>query len=60
MVKIYQKLPKLQNFSDTQILREIKVGESRVLKSTYWKALNFDFYEILYFLEVDICQIYKF
>ena len=44
---------------DTQILREIKVGESRVLKSTHWEALNFDFYEILHFLEVDIYLIYK-
>ena len=37
---------KLHNFSITQILREIKIGKSRVLKSailTHWKALNFDF-----------------
>ena len=54
MVKIYQKLPKLQNFSDTQILREIKVGESRCLKFTIFthlEALNFDFYEFLHLLE---------
>ena len=43
---------KLQNFSVTQILREIKVGKSRVSKSailTHLEALNFDLYEFLHF-----------
>ena len=53
---------KIQNFSATQILREIKVGESRVSKLAilaYLEAQNFDFYEFLYFLTTKIYQINK-
>ena len=39
---------KLQNFSVTQILREIKVGESRGSKSANLEALNIDFNEFLH------------
>ena len=45
-----------------QILREIKVGESRVSKSailTHLESLNFDSYEILHFLKAEIDQINK-
>ena len=41
-----------QSFSVTQILREIKVGESEVSKLSFYiylEALNFDFYEFLHF-----------
>ena len=54
---------KLQNFSVTQILREIKVGWSRVWKYailTLLEAENYDFYEILQCLKVEIYQLYKF
>ena len=50
---------KLQEFSVTQILREIKVGESRGPKSailTYLEALNSTFYEFLHFLKAEIDQ----
>ena len=53
---------KLQDFSVTQILREIKVGQSRNTKSailTHLETLNFNFYEILHFLEAEINQINK-
>ena len=43
---------KLQNFSVTQILREIKEGESKVSKSAilpHWEALNFDFLNFAFF-----------
>ena len=45
---------KLLKVSVTQILREIKVGESKVsksAKSTHLEALNFDFYEFLHRLK---------
>ena len=48
---------KLQNFSVSQILREIKVGESLVSKFaivSLSEALNFDIYEFLHFLKVEI------
>ena len=43
---------KLQDFSVSQILREIKVGGSRDSKSailTHLETLKFNFYEILHF-----------
>ena len=54
---------KFHDFSITQILREIKVGESRVAKSanlTDLEALNFGFNDFLHFLKADIYQIYHF
>ena len=53
---------KLQKFFVTQILREIKVGESRDSKFaifTHLEALNFDFYGFLQFLKAEIYQINK-
>ena len=53
---------KLQNFFVTQILRKIKVGESRHSKSAilrHLEALNFDFNEFLHFLKAEIYQIDK-
>ena len=53
---------KLQKFFVTQILREIKVGESRDSKFaifTHLEALNFDLYELYHFLKAAIYQIYK-
>ena len=50
------------DFSITQILREIKFGNSRSATfaiSTHLKALYFDLYEILHFLKVDIYPFYK-
>ena len=50
------------DFSITQILGEIYFGDSRSAKSailTHSLALNFDFYEFLYFFKVEICQINK-
>jgi len=47
----------LQNFSVTQILREIKVGESRESKTAFLRcleALNFDLCEFLHFLKAKI------
>ena len=49
-------------FSVTQILREIKVGMSRVTKFailTFFEDQNFDFYEFLHFLKAEIYQISK-
>ena len=42
---------KLQNFSITHILREIKLMRSENAIKTNLEALNFDFYEILHFFE---------
>ena len=53
---------KLQNFSVTLILREIKVGESRASKIailTNWEALNFTFCDFLHFLNIEVYQINK-
>ena len=53
---------KLQNFSVTQILREIKVGWYGVSKSsilTHLEALDFDSYEFLHFLNAEIDQMNK-
>ena len=41
----------------TLILRGIKVGWSRALKSAFWahfEVLNYDFYEFLHILKVEI------
>ena len=48
---------KFLNFSITQILCEINFGQSRSAKSAilaHLKALNFDFYEFLYFLKAEV------
>ena len=50
---------KLQNFTITLILSEIKIGESRVATLTNLEALNFEFYEILHCLMVENYQIDK-
>ena len=53
---------KVQNFSITQILREIKFGDSRSAKSTiltHLESLNFDFYEFLHFFKAEIDQIHN-
>ena len=49
-------------FSVIQILREIKIGQSRISKSANWthmRALNFDFYEFLHSLKDEITQFGK-
>ena len=51
---------KFEIFSLTQILRELKVGQSKVSKSailTHLEALNFDFYAFLHILKAEIHQI---
>ena len=53
---------KFQDFSITQILREIKYGDSKNAKSaisTHIKALNFGFDEFLHFLKAEIHQFNK-
>ena len=53
---------KFHNFSITQILREINFGDFRSEKSAilpHLEALNFDFYELLHFMKVEINQINK-
>ena len=51
---------KLQNFCVTQILREIKICKSRILKKSailsHFDALNFDFDEFLQFFKAEIYQ----
>ena len=45
---------KIQTFTNTQILREIKVGEFTVSKQailSHFKSLNFEFHEFLHFFE---------
>ena len=47
---------KIQNFSATQILREIKVGESGASKIAiliHLEGLNFQFYEFLHFVKAE-------
>ena len=47
---------KCKDFSITQILREIKIGDSRNAKSailTHLEALNLEFYEFLHFLKAE-------
>ena len=54
---------KYQNFSVTQILREIKVGKSGVSKSailTRCQALNFDIYEFFQSYNAGIAKLTKF
>ena len=48
---------KLQDFSVTQILREIKVGQCRVSKAAILEALIIDFSWFLHFLKAEIYQI---
>ena len=53
---------RFQEFSVTQILREINFGDSRSVKSailTHLKALNFDFCAFLHFPKTEIHQINK-
>ena len=53
---------KFYNFAITQILREIKHGDSTSAKSaimTHLEVLNFAFYDILHFLKAEIYQINK-
>ena len=53
---------KFQDFSVTQILREINFRDFRSAKSailTHLEALNIDFYEFWYFLKDKIYQINK-
>ena len=50
---------KFHDFSSTQILREINLGDSRSAKSsflTHSQVLNFDFYE---FLTFKMAESYK-
>ena len=51
---------KFQDFSITEILREINFEDSWSAKSailTQLEALNFDFYDFLHFLKAKIFQI---
>ena len=51
---------KLQSFSDTQILREIKLGECKISKFdilAYLEDLKLDFRGFLHFLKAEIYQI---
>ena len=53
---------KFQDFSITQILREINFEDSRSAKSailTHFELLNFDFYELLHILKCEIYQMNK-
>ena len=53
---------KLQNFSVTPILREIKVSISRVSKYatlTHFEGQNYEFYEFLHFLKAKIYPFNK-
>ena len=53
---------KFYDFPISQILREINSGDSRSAKcaiSTHLEAVNFHFYEFLYFLNAGIDQINK-
>jgi len=54
---------KLQNFSATQIWREIKVcefGASIIVILTLFEALDFDFYEFLFIVKAEMNQKSKF
>ena len=53
---------KFQNFTVTQILREINFGDSKSAKSailTHLEAPNFDFHGVLHFLKAEIHQMTK-
>ena len=55
----YRTVWKLQDFSVTQILREINIGQYRSAKSailTDFETLNHDLYEFLPFLKAEIYQ----
>ena len=48
-----------QDFSISQILREINIGDSRSAILTHLEALNFEFCAFLHFLKAEIHQINK-
>ena len=53
---------KFHEFSITQILREINIGDSTSAKSailTHLEALNFEFYGFLHFLKAGMYQMYQ-
>ena len=53
---------KLETFSITHILREIKIGERRSAKSAIFihlEAINYDFHEFMHFYKADMFQITK-
>ena len=59
MNQIIKTVRKFHDFSITQISREINFWDSGSAKSailTQLEALNFDLYEFLHFLNVDIYQ----
>ena len=50
---------KFQDFSITQILREINFGDPRCAKCailSHFEALNFDLYEFLHFLKAEMAK----
>ena len=58
--KYYYTVWKCQDFSATQIFREINFEDSKKANSDIWahlEALNFDIYEFLHFLKAEIYQI---
>ena len=62
MVMLRSTVWKFQDFSVTQILREINFWDSKNAKLailTHLEALNFDFQEFLHFLKAVIYQIDK-
>ena len=62
MTKVWKTLWILQNFSVTQVLREINFGDFRSAKFailTHLQALNFDFMIFLHFLKAENYQINK-
>ena len=61
-VPLYYTVWKFQDFSITQMLREISFGDSKSAKSaifTHLETLNFDFYAILHFVKYEIDQKFK-
>ena len=59
---LWNRVWKFHDFFITQILREIKFWNSTSAKSailTHLEALNFDFYDFLLFLEVEMYQMNK-
>ena len=57
MVMLRSTVWKFQDFSVTQILREINFWDSKNAKLailTHLEALNFDFQEFLHFLKIEI------
>ena len=54
---------KFHKFATNQILSEISFADTKIVKSsifTYLEARNFDFYELLYFLQTEIYQTHQF